>query len=117
MPKNSPSAVQLLEVYAIGRKLRTLRTQKHSGWTVIRSGPLSMTRFRVLKAQKRYRGVGSGCRCIDIFGSWSVRVLHYLEDQSRVYRLPSMHEGSGFRTRLQLRFSFLTSARILAWES
>ena len=75
MPKNSPSAVQLLEVYAIGRKLRTLRTQKHSGWTVIRSGPLSMTPFRVLKAQKRYRGVGSGCRCIDIFGSWSVRVF------------------------------------------
>ena len=29
MPKNSPSAVQLLEVYSIGQKLRTLRTQKH----------------------------------------------------------------------------------------
>lgn len=29
MPKNSHSAMQLLEVYSIGRKLRTLRTQKH----------------------------------------------------------------------------------------
>ena len=29
MPKNSPSAVRLLEVDSIGRKLRTLRTQKH----------------------------------------------------------------------------------------
>lgn len=29
MPRNSHSAVPLLEVYSIGRKLRTLRTQKH----------------------------------------------------------------------------------------
>ncbi len=29
MSKNSHSAVQLLEVYSIGRKLRALRTQKH----------------------------------------------------------------------------------------
>jgi transcriptional regulator with XRE-family HTH domain len=29
MPKNSHFAAQLLEVYSLGRKLRTLRTQKH----------------------------------------------------------------------------------------
>lgn len=29
MPKNSHSALQLLEVYSIGRKIRSLRTQKH----------------------------------------------------------------------------------------